>query len=394
MSPIGWVVPGPLRQVTGGYLYDARIVDGLRAAGWSVGVLDIRSRRSTLDFPAARRLVSGLARERWSAVVMDELAHPALGAALLTGRLRPALGGAPLVLLVHHLRLSEPAPWRQRAVARLIESLAARAADLIICTSQTTAQTVRPLTRPGVQVAVVRPGWDTHSSPDMPSTPLLPSPHAGCADWGVEGRSRKASSRPALSLLLVGHWTPRKGILAALTALERADPAVTLDLVGEQDRDAAYASQVRALLQSPALAGRVQVHGRVSDQELARLYAQADVLLLPSTHEGYGMVLAEALAAGLPIIATRVGAVPEVVRDGQEAILVLPGDTLAMARAMDRLARRPDERQRRAALARERAAVLPGWSDSLTAFQDLLTDLLRTSGTPVGAGVSAAVQGG
>ena len=125
--------------------------------------------------------------------------------------------------------------------------------------------------------------------------------------------------------------------------------------------------------------GRVRVHGRVPDDALARLYAESDALLLPSTHEGYGMVLAEAVAAGLPIIASRVGAVPEVVRAGLEAELVPPGDAGGMARAIIRLAD-PQERQRRAAHARERAASLPRWSASITAFDALLSRLSSGAG--------------
>ena len=88
------------------------------------------------------------------------------------------------------------------------------------------------------------------------------------------------------------------------------------------------------------------------------------------------MVLAEALAAGLPIVATRVGAVPEVVRDGCEAELVPPGDVTALARAIDRLASDPEERRRRALHARERAQELPRWSDCVAAFEGHLNVLL------------------
>jgi glycosyltransferase involved in cell wall biosynthesis len=369
--PLAWVIPGPLRQVTGGYLYDARIVDGLRARNWPVGVLDVRSSGWPLDAAAGRRLINGLRRDAadgapWGAVVVDELAHPALVAALLTGRLCTTLRGAPVVLLVHHLRCSEPAPWPQRALARLVEGVAVRAADLVICTSETTARTVRPLARRGVQVAVVRPGWDTHGDIHARRDSVLQT---------------SGGNISPLRLLLVGHWTPRKGILAALEALRQTGPGVTLDLVGEQDRDPAYAARVWAALQKTELAGRVHVHGRAPDALLHRLFAEADALLMPSTHEGYGMVLAEALAAGLPIIATRVGAIPEVVRDGSEAELVPVDDAGALARAIERLAASPAERQRRSALARERARSLPTWADSLAAFEHLLASLVRT---PVG----------
>jgi glycosyltransferase involved in cell wall biosynthesis len=154
---------------------------------------------------------------------------------------------------------------------------------------------------------------------------------------------------------------------------------VTLDLVGELDRDPAYMGRVLTALNDPSLAGRVRVHGRVSSESLAHLYAEADALLLPSTHEGYGMVLAEAVAAGLPIGATRVGAVPEVVRDRQEAELVPPGDVWALARAITRLAADPAERHRRSELAREHAGSLPRWTESIAAFDDILARLLVRS---------------
>jgi glycosyltransferase involved in cell wall biosynthesis len=184
-----------------------------------------------------------------------------------------------------------------------------------------------------------------------------------------------------LRLLLVGHWTPRKGILTALGAVARAPSCVTLDLVGEQDRDPAYAGRVRAALADPALAGRVRVHGRISAHHLATLFEQADALLMTSTHEGYGMVLAEALAAGLPIVATRVGAVPEVVRDGYEAELVPPGNGDALTRAIAGLAAHLDERQRRSAFARERAQSLPRWSESIVAFESHLNALVTRTST-------------
>ena len=391
--PLAWVVPGPLRQLTGGYLYDAHTVDGLRARGWRVGVVDLGSTGWPIDLPAARRLQRALRPERWGAIVVDELAHPAVVAAVASGGLRTALGGAPLVLLVHHLRCSEPGPRPIQAIAGAVERLTLRAADLVICTSATTASTVRRLISPHTQVAVVRPGWDTHSR--MPAPSPQPSPRGrgslvsalsglreradggavGMPKEGPHGRVRRAG----LKVLMVGHWTPRKRILDALHALERLPSSITLDLVGDTDRDPTYAARVSAALAAPILAGRVHVHGRVSGERLAALYRRADALLLCSSHEGYGMVLAEAVAAGLPIVATRVGAVPEVVRDGLEAELVEVGDVAALARALDRLAQGPDERSRRARLAAQRAATLPTWSASICAFDELLVNVIRRS---------------
>jgi glycosyltransferase involved in cell wall biosynthesis len=154
--------------------------------------------------------------------------------------------------------------------------------------------------------------------------------------------------------------------------VRHAPSGVTLDLVGETDRDPAYAAQVSAALATTELAGRVCVHGQISSERLAALYASTDALLLCSSYEGYGMVLAEGLAAGLPIVATRVGAVPEVVQDGAEAELVAAGDVAGLARALERLAHDPAERARRSQRALRRAAALPTWHTCVDAFDEIL----------------------
>src|SRR5690606_16533160 len=132
------------------------------------------------------------------------------------GRLRRVLRDTPLVLLIHHLRCSEPVPWPVRAAALPVEWAAARSASLVICTSETTARTVRPFARRGVPIEAVRPGWDTHGG-------------AGGKAGGQAG-GFGADDHGAFRLLLVGHWTPRKGIVEALAALARVRTSVTLDL--------------------------------------------------------------------------------------------------------------------------------------------------------------------
>src|SRR5688500_16753902 len=105
---IAWVVPGSIDQLTGGYLYDARIVDGLRERGHSVRVVDLRQRLWPLDPAAGWGLVRALGPATWDVAVVDELAHPAMAPGLPVARQRTR--GRPIIGLVHHLRCSEPAP--------------------------------------------------------------------------------------------------------------------------------------------------------------------------------------------------------------------------------------------------------------------------------------------
>ena len=116
-----------------------------------------------------------------------------------------------------------------------------------------------------------------------------------------------------------------------------------------------------------ALGERVTVLGSVSCERLDELYAGADLFTLASRYEGYGMVFSEAIAHGLPIVATTAGAIPETVPLGA-AMLVAPDDAAAFAAALRRAIEHPEERRRMAASARESALSFPNWQDSAKLF--------------------------
>lgn len=97
-----------------------------------------------------------------------------------------------------------------------------------------------------------------------------------------------------------------------------------------------------------------------------------DLLVLPSRYESYGIVLAEAVAHGLGVISTTAGAIPEVVRDGAEAILVPPGDERALAEAITRAVSDPIRRAEMQAQAIARARALPRWSETQRAFAEAI----------------------
>lgn len=388
---LAWVVAGPLGQLTGGYLYDARMVRELRGRGHAVRVVEVGERLGRVDLPAGARLARALAGGHWDAVVIDELAHPAMVAGVPL--LRRAESRAPILAVVHHLRCSEPGPVFERAVSRAVERLALRGVDMAVCTSRTTAEGLRGVLPGRIRVGVVRPGRDLPLAEHDGFCPANGSSDGGVLTLPHPNGSMAQGEEGRLRILTVAHWTPRKAIVEMLRALALSPRGIGLDLVGDQDRDPAYASRVGVELRRPELAGRVQVHGRVTSDRLAELYRQSDALLLASTHEGYGMVLGEALSAGLPIVATRVGAVPEVVRDGREAELVAAGDVAALARALGRLAADPAERRRRAACARERARELPTWEQSGAAFAELVERLAGSGrGRPCAPG--SARRGG
>ena len=155
-----------------------------------------------------------------------------------------------------------------------------------------------------------------------------------------------------VTVLCVAHLYPRKNVSALVRAMALLKAAARLRVVGMGPELPALEALVREL----GLAERVTLLGHVPFEALAAEYRNAAVFCLPSLQEGFGIVFLEAMAAGLPIVACRAAAVPEVVADGESGILVPPEDVPALASALDRLASDPAARARLGQTGRRRVA--------------------------------------
>jgi glycosyltransferase involved in cell wall biosynthesis len=162
-------------------------------------------------------------------------------------------------------------------------------------------------------------------------------------------------------LLCVAAVVPRKGHLVLLRALARLrDLDWQLLCVGSLRRDPPAARSVRRMIRAFDLGRRVALAGEQRPRAAARAYRWADAFVLPSFHEGYGMAYAEAMAHGLPVVATNSGAISETVPRGA-GLLVPPGDAAALARALRRVIGDPALAVRLAAGSRAAAARLREW---------------------------------
>jgi glycogen(starch) synthase len=119
--------------------------------------------------------------------------------------------------------------------------------------------------------------------------------------------------------------------------------------------DGPLRSHVAGAVQRSPARERVTLTGFVAHTEVPRILAGLDLLALPSQYEEMGSVLVEAMATGVPVVASRVGGIPDVVRDGVTGVLVPPGDAAALAAALDELVADPARRQRMCVAAREQA---------------------------------------
>ena len=341
MKRFVFVVPGDLATLTGGYAYDRRMIAELTALGWEIEVADIGN-----EFPRPSERAKDAARARLLAVpagtpiVVDGLAFgvlPELAADLHVEH--------PLIALVHHpLALESGIPADTAQAFHRSEQAALSFTDGVIVTSPSTARLLaRDYRVEPEDITVVLPGNDPKRMPA-----------SGC--------------RTTLALLAVGSLVRRKGYDVLVAALaELADLPWRLTIVGDRTRSPAIAMALDADIRARGLTDRIEIVGAVSDERLAALHADADLFVLPSRFEGYGMAFAEAIAHGLPVIGTTAGAIPDTVPNGA-AILVPPDDTAALTDALRRLIGDAAAREKLAAAARAAAARLPTWRQSAQEF--------------------------
>ena len=181
------------------------------------------------------------------------------------------------------------------------------------------------------------------------------APHFFAAPTSLSERPDDDAPRRALRLLSVGRLCAEKGVLTALQALALLQVGdFQLDIVG--DGDAAYLRELREFVRDKHLAERVTFHGRLAQDRLIALYDGSDLLLNTALwEEPFGLTTVEAMARGLPVIGSGVGATVEIIAPGVNGVLTPPGDERALAAAIQRLAADPSLRARLGAAARRTA---------------------------------------
>ena len=189
-------------------------------------------------------------------------------------------------------------------------------------------------------------------------------PNGICADdlsgYGAESDARAAD----MELLFVGRLAAEKAVDVALRAVARLhEPMYRLRVIG----DGPERGKLESLAAKLGLDGRVEFLGYRPRHSLRGYYETADVVLLPSLCEANPVVLLESQLCGRPIIASRVGGVPDVVTHGSNGLLVPPGDDVALAEAILQLWNDPSQRQAMSVRARQKAAEF-SWPSLLEAF--------------------------
>lgn len=329
-----FVIPGDPETRTGGYIYDKLVLLALRRMGRPVRLL-----RMPDGFPTPSAQAEETSGARLAALNPDV---PVIMDGLFAGALAPAQFDrlkAPYIAMVHHPLALETGLSADLA-AKLHENEATnltRAAHVVVPSPNTRDDLVNDYCVPAEKITVALPGVEEVVSPRARSTPPL--------------------------ILSVGSLVPRKGHDILLSALGRIADLPWQAVIAGKALDPKTAEALRAQANHLGLSARVEFRGEVSKTQLSELYLHATIFALATRLEGYGMVFAEALSHGVPVVTCNNSAIPDVVPSDAGA-LVPTDDDAAFAAALRKLLTDPAALDAAEAGAAKAGAALPRWADT------------------------------
>jgi len=337
MRPIAFVIPGDLSLPTGGYGYDRQVLARAAARGVAMTHLPIPAGYPAPDAEVLASSAAAIARVAEEAVLLiDGLAYGAMPEAMIRGFNRP------VVELCHHPLALEPgrgAAETQRLADG--ERAAMAAARGVIVTGRHTAGIVAE------QFGVAR---------DKIAVALP----------GTERAARARGSGGAVPrLLAVGSVIPRKAYPVLVEAMNQIRHlGWTLEIVGALAHAPETVIEVQNQIQALQLEDRIRLAGPLGAADLAATYDRADLFVMSSLYEGYGMVIAEAMARGLPIVATTGGAAAETL-DDRAGFKVPPNSSQALAEAIHEMLASDEKRKTFSNGSWLAGQTLPSWDDTL-----------------------------
>jgi glycosyltransferase involved in cell wall biosynthesis len=333
---LAFAIPGDLATPTGGYVYDRRVMALLGDHGVTARALALPG-----SFPSPSQADLDVTRAALEGVGPDEAI---LADGLAWGAFPPALARAiraPVIALCHHPLGLEAGLSAERARALIDNERAILAAsDHVIVTSNATRATlIEQFETPPEAITVAEPGVD-------------------------RTERARGSGSPTVHIIAVGSIVPRKGYDVLVEALAHiANLDWRLRIVGALDRAPEAVAALRAQIEAAGLAQRIEFAGAADEARLVALYDTSDLFVSASRYEGYGMVLAEAMVRGLPIVSTTGGAAADTVPDAA-ALKVPPDDAGALSGALRKAISDANLRARLSESALEASKLLPTWEST------------------------------
>lgn len=345
--------------ITGGEKYNFRLVQALQNTGNKVIIHTDRAipRKFKINYIFYNIwYIFKCLQFQNSILLIDHYMHPRTFLFVLFLR---ALTNVKIIGTVHHLYHPLQSSRLLSAIDRVIEGLFIASLHVMIIPSKYTLTHIRQSVFRMPTYKIIHPG-------------VAFQPHR----LNIPRRLFKKGQ--PIRLLFVGGIQKRKGLVFLIEALCLVQyKNLHLTIIGDPEKEPAYTRQLQNMIKNDKLNNIITLTGHISQEKLEHHYRQADIYVMPSLHEGYGIVVMEAMRFALPVIATDNASLPELVHNGVNGKLVPPSDPDSLAEAIDTLCRSPEKRKemglRSFELYQNRAR---SWEDVDTSFIELIKEYL------------------
>jgi glycosyltransferase involved in cell wall biosynthesis len=347
---IAFITYGSLENLTGGYLYNQKVVNHLKNKGILIEVIGLKQKSYFLNVIWNFWLYFNC--KIFDLIMEDELVHPAV---FLFNRL--VHKKVKVVALVHLLQwLVQKPPFLP--LTKTMEKQMLKYSHLIVANSNYTAEKITQMGLRRDKVKVVYPGYDL-------------------AWLNNQDKIKDSLRGEKINLLFVANCLPHKGLHFLIPALHLAkNKSFVLDIVGDYSIKVAYVKKIKRDVKKYGLEEQVFWRGKVSREEIGQYYSRADIFVLPSLKEAFGLVLLEAMAFGLPVVASEVGGIPEVVEHQKTGLLVPPKDIVALSQAITILIEDENLRRQYGRKGKKKLASFLTWEEVGENFYRLVKVLL------------------
>jgi glycosyltransferase involved in cell wall biosynthesis len=354
---------------TGGELYNYQLSQYLEKLGWEQEYVSLHEQRHFLrlgkipiigDILAS--LIFAVILFQYKGILIED--HYFSRYLLLTNIIQRIYRKDKIIVLVHlfYGYKSNDKFTIRRLIYKFIEKFRLSFADLIVTSSEYSKSEIVSVGINPELVHVLSPGLDRNKFKILPLSQKL------------EHKERNNSQK----ILCVGNYVPRKGILyliEAFSQIEKQD--LTLHLVGNRKNNSSYYHKLNNAVEKLKLTELVVFHDGADQEIIKQLYESADIFVLPSFQETFGIVFLEAMHYGLPIITTNVTAMPELVEEGKNGFLVPPADSQALAQAISKLIENPDLIKEMGEAGRKKVANYYYWEQTCSGFASILESKIK-----------------
>lgn len=365
---IGLLVYGDINTISGGYLYDRKLVEVLRSHGDEVIIISLKKTSygralfsnkipPELEKYTKHKQIEGTNATKESGLdilIQDELVHPSFWR--INHQLKKQLK-CPIVSLVHLLSSAMPNNYYKNLVYRFIEKRYLNSIDGLILNSEETLKQANKLLH-------------NKLPPNLIAVP--------CGDNFRQAEAlREDYEKQQLKILFVGNITQQKGLHVLIKAMCQLDKNISLSVVGREDLAPGYIKNIKTYIKLNRLDRQIVFYGPLINEALQEKYLEHNVFVLPSVNEAYGIVFLEAMQFGMPVVGCKFGGAKEIINEGENGYLIDPEDSNTLAELINGLEHDRQLLAQLSASARQKYLKHPRWDESMSKVRTFLQELSK-----------------